>query len=383
MNLKSTNARRLLVALIVIAVVAVVAWWSTRSKAASSAAQAAPRPILTHDGIRIVVPEDSPLRASMRIETVATSRVEVPFALPAVVEADPAKLYKALPPLAGRITRLGRNIGDRVAVGDELYALESPDLVQAVSDAEKAKAAVALAQAALDRQRALGTSEIASRRDIEQAESDFAQARSEQGRADTRLAQLGAGRQTAIDGRALSVRSPIAGTVVDQNATAGAYWNDLTAPLMTVADLSSVFVSASADEHDLAQLFAGQSVQVGLDAYPGDVFAAKVRSIGPLLDSDTRRVKVRMLFANADGRMKPGMFATARFAGTAHDGLLVPITAVVQSGFDSRVFVEVQPWVFEPRVVQLGQRVGPGIEILKGLAPDTRVVVRDGVLLND
>lgn len=114
-------------------------------------------------------------------------RVEIPFSLPAVVEVDPAKLFKALPPLVGRVTRLGRNIGDGVELGDVLYARESPDLVQAVSDAQKAKAAVALAQAAFDRQRALGTSEIAARRDDERAESDFTPARSEQARADTRL----------------------------------------------------------------------------------------------------------------------------------------------------------------------------------------------------
>ena len=90
-----------------------------------------------------------------------------------------------------------------------------------------------------------------------------------------------------------------------------------------------------------------------------------------------------MLFANGDGRMRPGMFANATFAGKAYDDSLVRVTAVVQSGFDSRVFVEVQPWVLEPRVVQLGQRVGSDIEIRKGLAPDARVVVKDGVLLND
>lgn len=70
--------------------------------------------------------------------------------------------------------------------------------------------------------------------------------------------------------------------MVEQNATAGAYWNDLTAPLMTVADLSSVFVSASPDEHDIAQVFVGQSVPVALDAHPGQSSTAKVRYSTPI-----------------------------------------------------------------------------------------------------
>ena len=124
-------------------------------------------------------------------------------------------------------------------------------------------------------------------------------------------------------------------------------------------------------------------VQVSLDAYPGQPLVGAVRYVGELLDPDTRRVKVRMRFDNRDGRLKPGMFAKATFLAKAHSGVLVPLTAVVQNGFNARVFVEVQPWRFEPRIVQLGPRVGDKVEIASGLKAGERVVIKDGVMLND
>jgi cobalt-zinc-cadmium efflux system membrane fusion protein len=379
-NILRSKRRLVLLAVVVTCVVLGLLAWRVAVRRDAPDGVPKPLPILLRQGQAYVVPDGSPLRQSLVLQTVARTTIEVPFALPAVIETDPARLFKVLPPLVGRVTRLGKNIGDPVAAGDLLFTLESPDLVQASSDLEKARAAAALTHAALDRQRALGTVGIAARREIEQAESDDAQAQSEQRRAAARLAQLGAGPDGA---RSLTVRSPRAGFVVEENASAGAYWNDPTAPLMTIADLSTVFVAASADEHDAGQVFVGQTVSVSLDAYPGETFAATVRSISPLLDADTRRLKVRMPFVNADGRMKPGMFASAVFRGKPHAGLRVPIDAVVQSGFDSRVFVEVAPWTFEPRVVKLGPRIGGDVEILDGLAPDSRVVVRNGVLLND
>ena len=90
-----------------------------------------------------------------------------------------------------------------------------------------------------------------------------------------------------------------------------------------------------------------------------------------------------MLFANPDSRLKPGMFAQATFLARQHPGILVSMTAVVQSGFDSCTFVETVPWQFEPRTVKLGAQVGDKVEIASGLKAGERVVVKDGVLLND
>ncbi|MDA4601236.1 efflux RND transporter periplasmic adaptor subunit, partial [Enterobacter hormaechei] len=82
------------------------------------------------------------------------------------------------------------------------------------------------------------------------------------------------------------------------------YWNDSNASVMTVADLSRVFVTANVQEKDLSKVYVGQAAAVKLDAY-AEPLAAKVRYVGEMLDPDTRTVKVRMVFDNKDGRLKP------------------------------------------------------------------------------
>ncbi|HKX43259.1 MAG TPA: efflux RND transporter periplasmic adaptor subunit [Burkholderiaceae bacterium] len=362
---------------------AAAAGWLMARRADAAGADTAPAPVLQHLAGQAVVPEGSALRRTLQIQVVADQSVERPFSLPATVEADPARLVKVLPPITGRIVSLDKRLGDTVKAGDVLFRLDAPDLAQAMSDAQKANATLELARRALHRQEDLGSSEIAAQRDIEQAKNDFEQASSEAARTAARLAQLGAGASNAVSGRTLAVRAPIAGHVIELNAATGAYWNDATAALMTVADLSTVFLSASAGEDDLGAVFVGQPVVATLDAYAGQAFTGRVNYVGEVLDPDTRRVKVRVAFDNRDGRLKPGMFARATLLARPHPGLLVPIAAVVQSGFDTRVFVEVQPWRFEPRVVRLGAKVGDSIEIASGLKAGERIVVRDGVLLDD
>ncbi|AYR24465.1 efflux RND transporter periplasmic adaptor subunit [Herbaspirillum rubrisubalbicans] len=339
-------------------------------------------PVLTHEGETIVIPPASALRDSLKTALIEQRSIAIPFSLPASVEADPARLAKILPPTTGRIVSIQKRLGDAVKAGDVLFEIESSDLAQAVSDERKAQSTLALTRRNLERQRSLDRANISARRDLEQAQSDYEQADSEAARAHARVAALGG---TAASGGSarLAVRAPVSGHVIELNAAVGSFWNDNTASVMTVADLSSVYVTASAQEKDLARLHIGQDAEIALDAYPGQPLQAKVKSVGQVLDPDTRTVKVRILVTNTDERLKPGMFAQATLREQAHAGLLVPMTAVVQSGFANRVFVEVAPWKFEARKIMLGAQVGNDVEVTDGLQAGTRVVVKDGVLLND
>jgi len=358
--------------------------WTLRAKGEQKRAD--PPVAVRHEGERLIVPADSPLRRTLVVAPATRETVAAPFNLPAIVEADPAKLVKVLPPLAGRIVTLNKHLGDTVKAGDVLFSIDSADLAQATSDAAKARAALTMARRNLDRQRELDKSEIAAKRDFEQAQTDYDQAASESERANARLALLGAKggatAQVAGGGHVLTVRSPISGRVVELNAATGGYWNDTTASLMTVADLSHVFVTANAQEKDLGHVYVGQSAAVKFDAY-GEPQQGKVRYVGDILDADTRTTKVRLVFDNPDAKLKPGMFAQATFLSQPHEGIVIPMSAIVQSGFYTRAFIEVAPWQFEPRVIKLGAQIGDRMEVKSGLAAGDRVVVKEGVLLND
>jgi membrane fusion protein, heavy metal efflux system len=112
----------------------------------------------------------------------------------------------------------------------------------------------------------------------------------------------------------------------------GEFKTDPTQPLMIVADLSHVWLSANVQEKDLHFLSIGQDIGATLIAYPGLQLSGKVLYIGDMLDPDTRTTKVRLLLDNPDGRLKPGMFATVEIKDVPKEEITVPMNAVVQVG---------------------------------------------------
>ncbi|HEU4817115.1 efflux RND transporter periplasmic adaptor subunit [Janthinobacterium sp.] len=329
----------------------------------------------------IAVDKMSPLRQRLQIAAVQEQEIATQTEAPGSIEAMPEKLVKITPPLAGRITRLQRALGDSVKAGDPLFTLDSAELSAAYADDSKAKSALLQARQELERQKTLFEAEIAARKEYEAAQAAFAQAGSDAQASADKLAQYGAGARGSR--RDYVLRSPIAGTVIAMDGAQGGYWNDINAPVMTVADLSTVWLSANVAERDLAQVAVGQTARITVDAWPGKAFEGKVAYVGAVLDPETRTVKVRVAIDNRAGTFKPGMFAHAGFAGASRRALLVPAAAVLQSGPSTRVMVERSPLVFTPRTVEVGASHGEQVEILAGLKAGERIVVKEGVLLND
>jgi cobalt-zinc-cadmium efflux system membrane fusion protein len=335
-----------------------------------------------HDGAFVAVPAASPLRKSLVVGSVEQQAFAQTIDAPGVIEAAPEKLVKITPPLGGRIVRLHRQLGDTVKAGEPLATIDSPDLGSAYSEHVKAQAALLQARQEFERQKALQDEDISARKDFEAAQLALSAAESDVRATSDRLAQLGA--STGADSRREYIlRSPIAGHVVEMNGSQGGYWNDTTASIMTVADLSTVWLSASVAEKDLAQMFVGQAARIVPNAYASREFDGKVKYIADLLDPDTRTARVRVAIDNRDGLFKPGMFARVSFSGPTHQALLVPAAALLQSGLYTRVFVEQTPFRYESRVVSVGATVGDRVEVLSGLKAGERIVVKDGVLLND
>jgi cobalt-zinc-cadmium efflux system membrane fusion protein len=192
-----------------------------------------------------------------------------------------------------------------------------------------------------------------------------------------RLNQIGG------QGETLTIRAVRAGVVSDLAASPGAFWNDTTAPLMTVSDTSVLWVSANVPEQNIADVTRGQTARITFSAYPGEVFTGRVLFVGDVLDPDTRREKARIALDNKNGRLKPGMFASVTFETPGHAATMAPTTALILKDDAMQVFSEVSPWVFEPRKVETGIDQGDRTAILSGLQPGRRIVVKGGVLLND
>ncbi len=336
------------------------------------------------NGKTVSVPEGSPVRSKLAIEPVAAKDIKRDLVLPAVVEADPAHLIKVSPPLSGLVTQLKVELGQRVKAGQGLVVIDSPDLGSAYSDYNRAKVLLALAQKSRDRERGLEKVGGAALKDLQQAETDYVTAEVEYARATAHLKQIGVADPDAPDkSQTVTVTSPMDGSVIDLQVAAGEYWNDPTAALMTIADLNTIWVTASVPEKDTSLVSKGQAVDVVFPAYPGEVFKGQVLFVSDVLDPDTRRTKVRIAFANPDTRLRPGMFANVSFYAPAQSRPVVPASALVLKDDENQVFVETAPWTFEARDVDIGFQQGDQVVLTDGVKPGERVVVRGGVLLGD
>lgn len=344
---------------------------------------AAPTPMLVRQGNRLSVPDGSPLRDRLRVATVGEQASPHDVSLPATVEANPASTVNVLPPLTGKLVELKVRLGDTVKRGQVLATMTSPDLAQAVADAQKARDALDLAQHALVRARGVNEAGSNATKDVEAAQSAVAQQTAELRRSETRLRSLGADGSGAQAGQLLKIVAPMSGTVTALNAGAGANLNDATATLMTVANLDSVWVTVNVPENVVGAVAPGQNVTVTLAAYPGRRFTGKVGFVSSVLDADTRRAKARIVFPNPDGLFKPNMYATAVLGVPQAAQPQVPASALLMNNDAVSVFVEAEPWTFVRRVVELGREDGDQVRIRSGLNAGERVVVRGGVLLND
>jgi cobalt-zinc-cadmium efflux system membrane fusion protein len=346
-------------------------------------APAKPEPVLSHVGNRIVVPGSSPLRTMLTVAPPTMKNVARTLVLPAVVEADPSRTVRVVPPVTGRVTELKVQLGGRVTEGDVLAVIDSGDLAQAWSDIEKARATVTLTRKALDRQTSLEKAGGGAVKDREQAQSDSDQAVSELARAEARLRAMGIPADQKEQSRLLTVKAAVSGSVIDLQAAPGAFLNDPTAAMMTIANLDTIWVTANVPEKDIAFIFAGQTVKVTFRSYPDDVFTGKVLFVSDVVEPDSRRNKVRIAFDNPDRILKPNMFADARFEAPAVSRLMVPTAALLMTNDTTSVFVEVSDWAFERRNVEIAYQEGAAVALKSGVRPGDRVVVKGAVRLND
>jgi membrane fusion protein, heavy metal efflux system len=326
----------------------------------------------------LFVPPGSPLRAQLQVAAISSKVVRHELGVPATAEADPAKMAKVSPPMPGRVVKLLVRLGEAVRQGGPLFTLDSPDLVAAQTDFLKARSAEAQAERAYARQKDLCEHGIGAKRDLEQAETERELTRSELDRATTRLRLLGI--DPGLVGRPVTVRAPVSGRIIDLAVAPGEYQNDPAAVLMTVADLSTIWVTANVPEKDIQRVAVGEDATIDFAAYPGEHFTGRVAFIGEVLTPETRSVRVRIELGNPGGRLKPGMFARVTLRDKEVPEIIVPTTALQVRGDRSYLFVEKSPWTFERRAVEAGDTLSDGICIVRGLVAGERVATSNTIV---
>ena len=223
---------------------------------------------------------------------------------------------KVLLPVPGRVTDVLVRFGDAVKRGQPILMMESPDGDAAVSDYLKAQAdvtqaAAALHKAELDQERVqdLFRGDAIARKEVVSAETTVAQAKALLSQAEASLQQAKArldqlGLKTGAFRQKITVPAPLSGKITEMSVVAGEYRSDLSTPVMTIADLGTVWISSSVPESSIRLVRVGERFDVSLAAFPGDVLQSRVARIADVVNPDTRTVEVWAELSNPSGRLQ-------------------------------------------------------------------------------
>jgi cobalt-zinc-cadmium efflux system membrane fusion protein len=341
----------------------------------------------------VTLPPDSPKLQQIKVEEVQA--VDVPtdeVIAPGKIEVNPNRIAHITLPVAGRIMNQTVKLGDTVQKGQLLFTVESPDAdaasaahLQALASINLAKAALLKGQKDLDRIKDLYEHKAIAQKEVVNAESTVSQAQALLDQSEALAKQAARkleilGLKTGEFGQKVAVRSPMTGKVLEFLPTEGEYRNDTNLSVMTIADLSTVWVASDVPESQIRLIQIGEPLEIQLTAFPNETFHGRVTRLADTVDPQTRTVKVRAEMDNSRGRLRPEMFGSIRHVEGLVRRPVVPPGAIIQGDGQNIVYVETAPGVFHQTQVEVGNRFKDLIPILKGLKSGDRIVT-DGAML--
>jgi cobalt-zinc-cadmium efflux system membrane fusion protein len=314
--------------------------------------------------------------AAVRIE-----EIDDVLDIPARIAPDPGRVVRVFPPAGGRLIHVEVRPGDQVARGRSVAILESSDIWQARSDYNKARAEDERLNRTFKRTKLLFEHKVVSEREFEDAQANFVEAQAEFERASARLRLLGA--STDNNSNQISLRAPLAGTVLSIGATTGeiSKSTDNSDAICTIADLSTVWILGDVFEKDLASVQPGSKVEISVSAYPGESWTGKVAQVSDFVDPTSRTLKLRVVMPNPGRKFKPDMFASIRVRRHQPQAMLIPSSAVLHEGGDTSAMVQIAAGKYERRLIQVRPLNGQDTVVLKGLNSGEQVVTEGAALL--
>jgi cobalt-zinc-cadmium efflux system membrane fusion protein len=322
--------------------------------------------------------------------------------LTGTVEHDENRLLQTASNLRGRVAEIPVDLGERVRKGEPIVWIESVELSRAWDDFVKSLSDLRVAQRAYDRARTLLDAKAISTGEYQSREGAYLARKIEAGTLERSLLLYGEGAEeiaavrSAVERNAelplpaggrhrLAVRAPFDGKIIERKVAPGTLVDALQ-PLVTVADLSKVWVFLKAYEKDLPLLEKGLPTAIRVDAYPQESFPGRIDFVASVVDAASRTVQVRATVDNRAERLKPGMFVKATVEvpkpqSEAHRVVAVPRSALQTLEERTVVFVQSEPGRFVKRSVEVGHTFEGFTEILAGVAVGDVVVTEGSFVL--
>jgi membrane fusion protein (multidrug efflux system) len=276
--------------------------------------------------------------------------------------------------VAGRVTEIVRDEGLEVAQGEVVASIDPErrrlEVAEARAGVVQADAQAAEAAREHTRIRTLHEKGVASQARLEQLETQLRLARS---RRESARARLGVAARALADAE---VRAPFDGVIAERTISVGEFVQP-GKPLFELVTLDPIDVEFRLPEVDASRVALGQQVDVRVAPWPDEVFSAVVRFIGPRVDPQTHTLLVRAAVDNADRRLRPGFFAAVDLGVASRKAVaLIPEEAVLQRADGAVAFRVGADLRVERLLIETGEHRDGLVEIVAGLAPGDRIVVR-------
>lgn len=270
------------------------------------------------------------------------------------------------PEIAGRITDVHFSEGQRVVKGTKLISIDASELR---AQLEESASAVKLGKLSFERAKELSRRNLMSRQEYDQAQANLSGSLARQNLNEARL------NKTVL-------RAPFDGVLGLRKVSPGDYVQP-GQDIVNLEDIGALKLDFRVPETYIAKIRPDQSVELGVDAFPGVMFTGKVYAIEPRIDEATRTIQLRAHIPNADGRLRPGMFArVSLMLEQRPNALLIPEQALVPMGSERFVYRVVDGKAVKQKVT-LGQRRAGEVEISAGLSPGDTVVTAGQMKLQD
>lgn len=343
---------------------------------------------------------------TVTIETVPDKVFRTALATDGKIAIDEDVSTPVYSPYVGRVIKLLAKPGDKVEFGKPLFIVEASDMVQGQNDFLAAKANVdkatqnlRVAEVQLKRARDLLLANAVAKRDLETAEvaqvgaiNDMKTGQVALEAARNRLRILGKtdAEITAFESgklrisAATTVVAPLSGTIVQRKVGPGQLINGAsTDPVYVIGDLSTVWLIANVRETDATKISVGQDLEFSILALPDKVFKTKVTYIASSVNPDSHRLQVRAQIANADGQLRPEMFANVSIFTTAEQTSPgAPRNAIMYEGEDARLWVMRDDKSIELRKVTTGISSGGFVQVLDGLKSGEKIVTKGSLFID-
>jgi membrane fusion protein (multidrug efflux system) len=304
--------------------------------------------------------------SEITVEAVKVVTASLPQTITTVGSLRSDESVTLRPEVAGRISSIAFQEGQRVAKGALLVRL---DTAVPQAEAQQARANYVLAKTKFDRAVDLAKSNFISGQARDEAENNLKVAEASLQLFEAKLAKM-------------ELRAPFSGIIGLRSVSVGDYVKE-GADLVNLESIDPLKVDFRVPEVYMRQVQVGQALQIQLDALPGRTFEGKVFAVNPLIDAAGRSVVIRALVRNPDTSLRPGMFARVRLiTRDAQDAMVLPEQALVPQGDQQFVYRVIDGKAVRTKV-EVGQRRDSKVEILNGVAKDDVIVTAGQLKLRD